>query len=116
MEEPQRSIVLKNFEMIKAGWEEMLDRTRDNLKAGADPLDILAAEGAFLLGTEEQSSENLAFTVAAIAVAEAQRSPRSRGARKAAVPAKRRKASVDATTPDPWPDSTVIIEGGGTDV
>lgn len=97
MEEPQRSIALKNYEMISTGWEAMLARTRENIQAGSDFLDVLAAEGMFLYSAEGQTSENLAFTVAAIAVYEAQRSPRSRGARKAAVPAKRRKIAAKVT-------------------
>lgn len=114
MEEPQRSIALKNYEMIAQGWEAMLDRTRDNMKAGADPIDILAAEGALLFGAEHQTMENLAFTVSAIAVYEAQRSPKSRGARKAAVPAKRRKVADPVPgLPEFAPDATMMIDPSG---
>ena len=113
MEEPQRSIALKNYEMISTGWEQMLERTRDNIKAGSDPLDVLAAEGMFLYAQEGQTSENLSFTLAAIAVYEAQRSPRSKGARKAAVPAKRRKVADPVPgLPAFAPDATMMIEHG----
>lgn len=89
MEEPQRSIVHAEYEKIRFGWGEMVQRTRDNLATGADPFDIVAAEGMFLVGQENQSIENLAFLVGCLAVLAAQESPRAKGARKAAVPAKR---------------------------
>lgn len=107
MEEPQRSIVNAEYEKIRVGWRDMIARTQENLKAGADPMDIVAAEGMFLVGQENQSIENLAFLVGCLAVQAAQESPRTKGARKAAVPAKRRKVAAKVTD---IPDSNATSE------
>lgn len=117
MEEPQRSKILGHYEVIaKPGgqWDLTIDRFKANLEAGADFIDVMAVEGALLLGSEGQTMDNLAFLVSALMAREAQWTKRQAGARKKApVPAKRpRKPVVDATAADVWPDATVFIEGG----
>ncbi len=96
MEEPNRTQALKAYEILCGQWEETLDRTRENLAAGSDIADLIAAEGATLLATEGWTSEQLSFLVACLMVREAKLSPRARGARKKAVPAKRpRKKTIE---------------------
>lgn len=111
MEEPQRSIVDQQFKQFKEGWEASLDRTRANLEAKADPLDIIAAEGALLYGQEGMTAENLAFFVAAAMVAEAQKTPKQRGARKAPVAAKKPRKRVGPIEHEAHP-----LEGEAGDV
>ncbi len=95
MEDPQRSKILQAFGVLCGQWDETVARTRENLAAGADDADILAAEGGMLLAHEGQSIDNLAFTLAAVMLKEAKTSPRVRGARKAAVPAKRQRKKAE---------------------
>lgn len=107
MEEPQRSIVEREFKLLRERWEASLDRTRANLAAGADPLDIIAAEGALLYGQEGMSAENTSFFIAGVMVIEAQRTPRQRGAAKKAVPAKRPRKKA---SPEPVLEGEVIAD------
>jgi hypothetical protein len=89
MEEPNRSKILKSYEILCGQWDETVARARENVAAGTDDADIIAFEGGALLAHEGQTIDNLAFTLAAVMLKQAKESPRVRGARKAAVPAKR---------------------------
>lgn len=89
MEEPNRSKILKSYEILCGQWDETVARARENVAAGTDDADIIAFEGGALLAHEGQTIDNLAFTLAAVMLKQAKESPRVKGARKAAVPAKR---------------------------
>lgn len=89
MEEPQRTIALNAYKALCGQFDELVARTVANLEAGAQPEDILAAEGTAMAVTEHLTAEQLAFAVAGIALREAQMSVKKRGSRKQAVPAQR---------------------------
>jgi hypothetical protein len=113
MEEPQRSQVLKAYEAHCKQWEETIDRTRENLAAGAAVEDLIGAEGATLLAVEGWTRENLAFLVGAMMVREASMTRRQAGARKKAVPAKLpRKVAVASSDRKPLDEAYVLEKLG----